>query len=505
MRRVVVACLATVALVLAGLVSISLPGAQAAKDPQRKAAEQPNIIVILTDDQPKQMLGAMPTVRKLAQHGVTYNNAVVPNSLCCPSRASLLTGRYSAETGVWSNQGDDGGWPQFTANGNDKQSIAVELKRLGYQTGFFGKYLNDFKPPPGAGAPPGWDSWRSMNVRSRTKELTSYEDFNVYTNDDQPREELRAEWEVGYSTTYFGEATEAFIRAASPEEPLFTIFAPRAPHMPATPEPQYENTAPDGTALTKDPAFDEDDVSDKPPWIQAQGKGEIPGSWRWGSPAEVWQNQWETMRSVDDQVDSILTALKETGRLDNSLIVFTTDNGFMHGQHRSYFKISPYRASNEVDLIVRYPNDSITGAEDRIVTANVDVASTVLAWAGSDERRSGIPLNEDTKQRDGIPLVGIPKPMDHGVSEPAFCGWRTSTSLFVRYGSGDEEFYDYETDPHELTNRIDDPNYAKTIRASRRMARLNCTTPPPSFGASFDRPAGLFVTLVDGSEEPSTE
>ncbi len=472
------------------------------------ASSAPNIVIILTDDQPKGMLATMPYLQSnIVPVSTYYSKAVVPTSVCCPSRSSLLTGLYSNQTGVFGvTPNKYGGDRVFDANGNQHRTIAVKLQNDGYATGLFGKYLNGYQPSAGTARPPGWNRWSTITEGTGGgNKYTNYE-FTA----DEPGLELADTSNAptypqlsngSYSTTHMGDATTDFIKEVPAEKPLFAMYTPYAPHAPYTPEPKYA-----GTGVLppwkKVPSL-EKDVSDKPRWVQKQPKKiTMDGI----APRLVWQKQTATLRSVDDQIANIVNALKQTGRWENTLLVYTSDNGYAYGQNNVTNKNNPYRPASEVDLYVRYPNQDYRAANSNLVTPNIDVAATVLGAAGLPNSTSGLPLSS-TNQRTGIPMMASRTGLKKG-KRPPYCGWRTANELFIRYGSKEEEYYNYDTDPggkENLLRIIEQPakgkpakplppmtaeekRNAKRAGVLRRHAAAACTNLTPDFGPSFAKP-----------------
>ncbi len=195
--------------------------------------------------------------------------------------------------------------------------------------------------------------------------------------------------------------------------------------------------------------------------------------------------QMDTLRSVDDSVKAMYDAVKASGRLDRTLFVYVSDNGYLHGEHRLDGKGYPYLKSTNVPLVVRWGAGSAGTVDDRLTIANVDIHATILQAAGLPNTSAGTSMLAD-RNNDGVPLYGAES--TSRVVRPPFCAWRTREELFVRYGSGEEEFYDYRVDAHELDNRIGDATYTARIEELRGRARVACETPPPGFGPTFDLP-----------------
>lgn len=467
--------------------------------------EAPNIVVILTDDQPKGMLPAMPNLlQDVVPNATTYTTAVVPTSVCCPSRSSLLTGKYSNETGVFGTTPKKyGGWKTFADNGNEDKTIAVTLSEAGYATGLFGKYLNGYDPSTGDLRPPGWNRWNALVDSSPNK----YDDFSFTADEpglpleeslDQP---IRTLPNFGsYSTTLMGEATASFIEEVPEDQPLFAVYTPYGPHAPFTPEPQYAGTGIEPPWSKAD--ITETDVSDKPKWVRKQrAKARVDGM----TPQRAFKRGSATLRSVDDEVGRIVQTLKDTDRWDNTLLVFTSDNGFAYGQNRVVQKNNPYRPASEVDLIVKYPDQQTAKVSQRLVTPNIDVAATALLAAGLPNSTSGDHLDSIT-ERAGIPVMGSVTKI-RNARRPPYCGWRTESELYVKYATKEEEYYDYRIDPEGKRNLLRPPakkgnpkrkpGAKRTVqvkpRVVMRVATLHalaaeaCVDLTPDFG-TFDYP-----------------
>jgi len=434
-----------------------------------RAAGPPNVVLILTDDQRADQLDRMPAVQSLAAHGVAFTRAYVSNPLCCPSRASILTGRYSHATGVYRNAGSRpfGGWPAFRPN--ERSTVATWLHAAGYRTALIGKYLNAYlgRPAP----PPGWDRWFAYS---------KVPDYYDYTVSDDGVSRSFGSAPADYSTDVFAARAVDFIRSARAGQPLFLYFAPYAPHAPFTPPPRYRGTVP-LTSSWHPPDFDEADVSDKPPWIRARPRIDRAGA---ALLDRNWATQTEALRAVDDAVGAIVRALHESGRLANTLILFTSDNGAEWGSHRYRPKEVPYRESVLVPLIVRF--DPLTrpaaGTSTDKLVLNIDYAPTFADAAGvrapRAEGRSLLAVLGDPSApwRSSFlleHLAGGRKPI------PTYCGVVTASRKLVEYANGERELYDLANDPFELVNRAGDPAFARTVAALHaRLLRL-CSPPPP--------------------------
>ena len=452
--RLASACLAAVA------VSLCLAPTAMAQDEQ---TDPPSILLIVTDDQRWDTLWAMPEVqRSLVAPGVNFEESFTTSSLCCPSRASILTGQYPHTTGVYRQALPHGGFKGF----RDTTTIATELHDAGYRTGFFGKYLDSYQHDALTGyVPPGWDRWVAF-VHSQFFDYGLTVDGTVNRREHEPDD---------YSTDVLAAHTEGFIRGT--EGPLFALFAPAAPHAPATPAP-VDRSGFDDLPEWRPPSFDEEDRSDKPNYVRALhpvGVGRTEG-------LEILRrDQYRSLQSVDRAVGRLLAALEDTGRLDDALVIFTSDNGLLWGEHRWLKKEVPYEEAIRVPLIVRA--DAIVGetrTDDHLV-ANIDLAPTIAAAAGVElpnaDGRSLVPLLEGRAETwRGALLI---EHMRGTNPIPTYCAVRTSRYLFASYETGERELYDLEADPFQLRNLTGiEPGVEAQLDTTLRSL---CDPPPPGF------------------------
>jgi N-acetylglucosamine-6-sulfatase len=424
---------------------------------------RPNLILIVTDDQRWDTLWSMPNVKSLlAAHGVTFTNAFVTTSLCCPSRSSIFTGQYSRHTGVYDNRPPNGGAPAF----HDGSTLVTWLHGAGYRTGLFGKYLNDYSLLQPGYIPPGWDEWNAiaMKPQARYYDYLLNENGRLVRHGDGPED---------YSTDVFAQKVVQFIRGS--KKPFFAYVAPMAPHVPSTPAPgdvgRFSDLAP-----FHPPAFNEADVTDKP-WgdrYQPLSASEQAGI---GLGRE---HMLESLQSVDRAVARIVSAVEAKGQLDNTIIAFTSDNGYLWGEHRLVRKIWPYEESIRVPMVIRVPWVGSPGTTDSHLVANIDLAPTFAQLALASP---GLP-------QDGLSLVPLLEgkhiPWRHAfvvelladhpgslVYSPPYEGVRTERYLYVEYRNGWRELYDLRADPHQMTNRAGDPAYGRVEGAlARQLARL---------------------------------
>jgi N-acetylglucosamine-6-sulfatase len=461
-----------------GPIAVQTPGGTATSSVD--FVVQPNIVLILTDDQRYDEL-SMPSVQSsLIDKGVKFSNGFVVDPLCCPSRATILTGKYSHGTDIYSNVPPHGGFATFTNEGEDRSTIATWLDDAGYYTGFVGKYLNGYSAAKTAYVPPGWDQWDALALaQSSGGERTGgYYDYYMSVNGTQEYHGSKA---TDYSTNVLGNDAVRFIQDAPPTTPLFLYFAPRAPHGPAVPANSDKNTFQDLQPL-RPPNYDEQDVSDKPAYVQALSRLDA-GQQATNDALYLHQNQ--SLLRVDDFVGNIVAALRQSGRLTNTLIVFASDNGLALGEHRWSGKLVPYEESIRVPIIARYDALSgLAGATDTHLVLNLDFAPTFAAAAGVSapgaEGVSFLPLlsGEATGWRTSFLIEHA----DFATPQvPTYCAVRNERYLYVRYATGEEELYDLKTDPYELTNVAGATALSAVQSHLQARMKVLCSPPPPGY------------------------
>ncbi|MGZ8572035.1 MAG: sulfatase family protein [Actinomycetota bacterium] len=468
------------AMALVALLVVVAPWVRHATAVQVTEGQQPTILLIVTDDQRWDTLWAMPTVQQeLVRKGVSFTEAVVPVSLCCPSRASILTGRHAHSTGVYRQIPPYGGMSSF----DDRSTVATWLDEAGYTNGFFGKYLDAYQGEARSGyVPPGWDRWMAFYH-------SQFEDYRLNV-DGRTRSFGSSPWD--YSTTVLGSRAEAFIRQRT--GPLFVVYAPAAPHWPATYADRYRNEFND-LPPHRPPSFGQPGAG-TPEWLH-EVDPIVPGY-----VDDLRLDQYRSLLSVDDQVADLLDALEDTGRLDRSLVIFTSDNGLQWGEHGWDKKETPYEEAIRVPFVVRDDRVVTVPRQDPALVANVDIAPTIAAAAGVEptpatEGSSLLDRLADPASpwRDAVPL----EHMEGANPIPTFCGVRTARYTYVRYVTEERELYDRQVDPYELDN------LAGTEGAAELEAELDartdelCDPPPP--GMAIDRataPAAIAIALAAG-------
>src|SRR5215208_8025780 len=335
------ACLSIFLLLVAGCSSSETASSKTSQEGEEGAesgASRPNIIFVLTEDQDYASTEKMPHITSLvAQEGLSFKEAFVSHPMCCPSRATILTGLYDHNHHVLGNGPTHGGFQKFVSEGHEENTIAVHLQEEGgYRTAFFGKYLNQYpnqdEPPiphdPNH-VPPGWDEWYAkMAVLEEDGDRNDQRLYDYEINENGEVVSYASE-ESDFYTDVLSEQVTDFIRRAAPEEqPFFAYVAPTAPHGPATPAQRHKGAFADEEA-PRPPSFNEQDVSDKPSGIRSRdplSEEDI------SDIDELYQKRLESMLAVDEMVASLIQELQAAGELENTYIFFSSDNGFEQGE-----------------------------------------------------------------------------------------------------------------------------------------------------------------------------
>jgi len=373
-----------------------------------------NILVFMTDDQDTDSL---PVMRKLLAYPegswIRFSAAYTNHSLCCPSRSTFLTGQWAHVHGVVDNESGD----MFS----DTNTLPVWLDNAGYETKLLGKYLNGYPWDNGAGyIPPGWDAFKE-NVNDR--DIT-----------DQA---------IAFINTTPG--------------PFFLYLGYKNPHEPAKPPAIYANA--DAYVPPDRPNYNEQDVSDKPNWVKNLPLMDQEKQDKWH--AERLDSQ-RALLGVDDNMQSIVDALKVSGHLSNTMVIFLSDNGFSWGSHRYVKKRCAYEECSNFPLFIRYPGVVGNRTETRLVS-NVDLASTVAEFAGvtpglPQNGRSLIPLIENTAAEWSEEVLQENR---GDYASRQFWGVRVPLWRYVEYDNGNKELYDLAADPYELQNQAGQSAYAE--------------------------------------------
>jgi N-acetylglucosamine-6-sulfatase len=432
-------------------------------------SERPNVVVVMTDDQTVEQMRVMDHVRSLiGARGTTFTSSFVNFPLCCPSRATFLTGQYAHNHGVLGNSAPRGGFHAF----EDRRTLATWLQDAGYRTALIGKYLSQ---TPQRYIPPGWSQWYAAAGGDTQKvyDYTLNQNGRLVEYGGRPRD---------FKTDVLTDKAVRFVRRhGAGLQPFFLFVSYTAPHG-GGPDPSTgrrrdcANTtkrAPrhrgafEREPLPRPPNFNERDTSDKPPHLRrrplmrARLIDEIERRYRC---------RLESLLAVDEGVRDIVRALAGRNDLDNTYVVFTSDNGLLHGEHRIWTgKDAVYEEVISVPLMIRGPGFP-RGATVTSPVVNADLAPTIAEVAGASptvpvDGRSLLPLAQD-------PGLGSERGIliEHGGRYAAI---RTRDYLYARHAGGGRELYDMRADPFQLRSRHDDPAFAEVkAELAARLAEL---------------------------------
>jgi N-acetylglucosamine-6-sulfatase len=488
MVRLVAACLFALAIGLAG----GAPPVDA----------KPNVVLIQTDDQTLQQLYArdasgrpiMPNVlRQIAGAGVTFDRYYVTYPICCPSRASLLTGLYVHNHRVLINR-PPYGYPAFRRSPAFRYNLATWLREAGYDTIHVGKFMNFYGDADPTEVPPGWSDWETVISEEGARRYygASYDingalvgplgDWSGLIPDPAgcliavPLSKGACNYSTDVDTAL---AVNAVVDRSAHDRPFYLQVDYTAPHMDLI-EPLGPAVAPrdEGSAhgvRYRPPAYDEADIADKPRFLR--GYRPLKDAQR-ADIDQRYRRELESLKAVDDGVGRITEALAASGELQNTYIFFVSDNGQFHGEHRiAQGKYLPYEPASHMPLLVRGPGIA-AGSRSSALVANIDIAPTIAAIAGVQPRadgRSMLRFGRNTNLRSSRPILlegySMPStgafPHNNTAAVLDYFGVISGRFKFVHYAYGDSELYDLGADPHELHSLATNPAYTKILRRAQ--------------------------------------
>lgn len=439
-------------------------------------ANRPNILFILADDLDVESTRHMPRLKSLvADRGLTFTQAFATYPICCPSRASILTGQYPHNHQILFNVPPLGGFAKFHDRGGEASTIATWLQTAGYRTALYGKYLNGYPGNTPQHVPPGWTVWHA------TFDNENYFNYRVNENGTVRQYGDRSE---DYETDVHAASIVRFLEEAESRdvEPWFIYFAPYAPHGdprlglgqdgPALPAPRHRSAFAAAIA-PRTPGFNEADVSDKPPGVRQRARltsGQI------AVLDHLYRERLRSLLAVDEAIDRFVRTLTRLGELTNTYIIFTSDNGYHLGQHRFMTgKFQIYEEDIRVPAFIRGPGVPPKVRRDHFAL-NLDWAPTLIEMAGvapnaSIDGRSLLPL----LRRDAPPvdswrqdfLVEIYRPTGEEIR-----ALRTRHGTYAEYSTGARELYDLRADPAQLTNRYSGADTSLVARLAARLTAL---------------------------------
>ena len=412
-------------------------------------ANKPNILLIMTDDQPYYTLGTMEMLQKrVVAAGMRFNNGYVATPVCGPARGSVLTGKWSHNTGL---ERTEGAWSELVDSGELTRNIARRLHAVGYTCHLAGKFTNTLKS--GKWVCPGFDSWWAQ-----------LEPFNdpkhiYFSKGGTGHIELSRNGSAsGNETLVAAQFTERFVRSHR-EVPWFACFWPHAPHDPYYPLDRYASTHQGDTPPTPygEPGKD---LSDKAPIVRQSAR--LSDSAKTEMMRD-YRGELREIEEVDDAIGRLLTTLVETNQIGNTWIFFATDNGRQHGEHYLEEKKWPYEELIRTPFVVRGPGIPADTTNGHLVS-QVDLLPTICQIAGADpsgvDGRSILPILRDPRApfREFL----LVEAEERGWHSVRMRRWNEAMAdydnlLFVRWRDGFEELYDYDNDPHLYDGRVNTP------------------------------------------------
>lgn len=440
----------------------------------------PNIVVVMADDMRCEQLRHMPlTKQALGNHGVTFAKCLHTGTVCCNSRAVFLSGQAQHNNGVLDNYGPGGGAPAF----NHATSIGVDMKAAGYRTALIGKYLNNTEAMGPLWVAPGWDEWRVF------KEGGSGSSFNAnyynYTLTEKPfgsstvADSAYGFAESQYSTRVLRRKALDFLKRAPLTTPVFLVITPYAPHTAVSVLSQDVGKC-NGYAFAESPSSNEADVSDKPAFVQAKP---VLTSTQIANSQAARKKQCEALQTVDRLVNDVIYNLQQSGRLANTLFVFTADNGYMWNEHRlKNRKHTVYQEGITTPLVIRGPGVAVGAVDSTSLVHIADLTATFRAIGGAaaGTLQHGVDLS---------PILATPNApwtqellIENLVVTPTnenFSALRTPQWVYVEYPAGGPggapfvELYDMLADPWQMVNQAGNPTYSgvRTALAARLTVR----------------------------------
>jgi len=443
--------------------------------------QHPNIVFVLTDDLSMDLLRYMPQVQAMQSRGVTFDNYFVTDSLCCPSRSSIFTGDLPHDTGVFTNTGPDGGFGAFYTHHDQRHSFNVYLQRAGYRTAMMGKYLNGYLthtvPVRPTYVPPGWNEWDVAGGGG-------YSEFHYRLNENGAIHRFGGK-PKDYLVDVMARKGASFVRSsAASGKPFFLELATFAPHKPYVPARRYVG-AYTGLRAPHPPSYDV--LPTNPPsWLS----GHHPLNWRQKHRINhEYDLRVEDVQAVDDMIKRIRATLRATGQLNNTYIVFSSDNGLHMGEYRlTPGKLTAFDTDIRVPLVIDGPGVP-AGVVTHAMSENIDLAPTFEQIAGTHAQCDGHTLmpvlsgSTPTGWRNAVLVEHHrPNPSQPGFNPdaqrrpsgdpPNYEAIRTPSFTYVAYRNGEHEFYDLRNDPFELHNVYDSLPQAQKDQLQQELVRM---------------------------------
>ncbi|MGW7487211.1 sulfatase family protein [Streptomyces sp. NPDC054786] len=451
--------------------------------PDANGGKKPNILYVLTDDLSWNLVKYMPHVQQLMQKGTTFSNFFATDSQCCPSRSSILTGEFPHNTGVYDNAGNDGGYGAFKSHGNEKKCFGARLQKAGYQTGFMGKYLNEYNPAKTQGTsspfvPPGWNEWDVAG--------NGYPEYNYKINENH-HVEKKGHSPQDYLTDVISDRATKFIdQSAKSHKPFMLETATFAPHAPATPAPEDMGKF-GGTKAPENSAYGKA-TENAPKWQQSlkpltdQQKASIDKKFR---------KRVRSVQAVDRMIGHLEQQLKANGQDKDTYLVFGSDNGFHMGEHNLLpGKQTIYDSDIQVPMMVTGPGVP-ANRKVSALAQNTDMNPTFQELAGlkpsstSVDGRSLAGLMQGKSESDWRKSVlvehhhaddatGDPDKQKREEGDPPdYMAIRTDSEVYAEYSDGEKEYYTPNSDPDETDNKIGSLSPAKRDALHKKLLALH--------------------------------
>ncbi len=467
-----------------GSLGVDQPSTAASPTASPGFSEIKNIVFVLADDLDWQLFNEIPRLASLQDEGMTFTHHVVTDSLCCPSRTSILRSQYIHNHLVVSNtSATGGGWPTFQARGEEDDCLPVWLQQAGLTTALFGKYLNDYPVDASDSryVPPGWTNWAVPVSRGE-----SYNGYDYVLNVDGKLEAHGKKPEDFLNDVITQRAVD-FIGTAP--DGFFVELSTYNPHKPSPVATRNKQTH--LSSIAPRTASYNVAGTNEPTWMQ---KFEPLTSWKQWQLDQLWRQRAQSAESVADSVDAVRAQLAATGHTDDTLVVVTSDNGYHAGAHRlSNGKRTAFHEDTVVPMIILGPGIT-PGARVDALTSTVDLGPTFTELLGAQapswvDGRSLVPILQTGVQPQGwrtaalSESMGLSTPADPDYQKqapPSFSALRTQQWLFVVYRDGERELYDLAADPHEMNNIAStaDPtlmsNLYSQLQAMRSCAGETC-------------------------------
>lgn len=413
-----------------------------------------NIVMVLTDDLSMNLVQYMPHVVALEKQGTTFANYSVTDSLCCPSRSSIFSGRFPHDTGVYTNSGKDGGFQTFKSRGEESSTFATDLQQAGYRTAMMGKYLNGYLPKDQY-VPPGWNEWDVAG--------NGYPEYNYNLLENGQIKHYGHD----YLTDVVSARASSFITGSvSAGKPFMVEVATFAPHAPYTPADPDKDKFP-GLKAPRTAAYDVL-PTDPPAWLASRAPLTTAEQ---TAIDTAFRKRVQAVQAVDRMIGSLEDTLDRAGVAGHTVVVFTSDNGYHMGEHRlNPGKQTAFDTDIHVPLVMAGPGIAKGGTESR-PAENIDLRPTYDALAGA-----ATPANVDGQSL--VPLLAGHAPANwrtaaliehHGPdNDPAdpdhpapnsgnptsYEAIRTVDYTYVEYADGAKEYYDHRADPDQLHNTV---------------------------------------------------